>query len=327
MLPHRQVQRGSSLVAVAVVAVALVVPASAWGQVPVDVHAPAVDPVTAAQDRAHAAITTARPVTWRCSSAQNRARRKTPAAARARSDAAATREWANPRLRELIGILPDTDLAYWREVRWLYGAKGVCDPAVFLTDGMVTVHAFGHEIRAQGDVATRLLRADLALRARGEVPVFGWVGGFSPRTVRGTNRLSKHALGLAIDFDPKFNPYLGRGDMRLVRKVTGMRIRRGLRTTAGDRWDDFRRAHLLFMERIGPWFEAATLRRAGLRAGTRRARRLDAELDLLTAGKNARILHTGILSLSRPFVEEMERAGLRWRTDFAAGPDLMHFSR
>jgi hypothetical protein len=290
--------------------------------------APAPDPgaVASARDRVHAAATGARPVDWRCTARQRRRRRK--GAARVHSDEAAAGEWeSEPRLRELIEILPDTDLAYWQEIRWLYADKGICDPATFLLDGMVTVRAFGHLIRAQGGVATRLLRADRALRARDAAPTFVWVGGFSPRTVRGTRRLSKHALGLAIDFDPKFNPYLGRGDMRLLRKVTGVRIRRGLRASPGDRWDDFHAAHVRFTQRVGPWFESAQARRARMKNGTRRARRLDAELELLTTGKNARILHTGILSLSRPFVEEMEAAGLRWRTDFGAGPDLMHFSR
>ena len=31
---------------------------------------------------------------------------------------------------------------------------------------------------------------------------------FNYRTVAGTNRLSKHALGLAIDVNPRYNPYI-----------------------------------------------------------------------------------------------------------------------
>lgn len=287
-----------------------------------------VDPITAARDRVHAAKTAATPTTWLCTSAERRALRRDLARAHALSDEAAGHEWRESALlRDLVHILPDTDETYWRDIRRLYLAKKICRPAELLTDGMVTVHAFGHEIRGQGDVAIRLLRADRALAEQGARPSFTWIGGFSPRPVRGTMRLSKHALGLAIDFDPKLNPYLTRGDMRLIHKVTRVRIRRGLRHPPGRRWDDFRKAHVRFSERIGPWFEAAQRKRARLRDNSRAARRLDRDLELLTTAKNARILHTGILSLSKPFVEEMERAGLRWRTDFSAGPDLMHFSR
>lgn len=50
--------------------------------------------------------------------------------------------------------------------------------------------------------------------AQGRVYRITSVGAFVPRTIGGSHQMSRHALGLAIDFNPSLNPY--RGDGRLI---------------------------------------------------------------------------------------------------------------
>jgi len=48
---------------------------------------------------------------------------------------------------------------------------------------------------------------------------------FNFRTVAGTNRLSKHALGLAIDVNPRINPYINSRGILSPKNATAYRCR------------------------------------------------------------------------------------------------------
>lgn len=65
----------------------------------------------------------------------------------------------------------------------------------------------------------RVSDALAAEAAKGRVYLVTAVGGFTPRTISGSNQLSRHALGLAIDINPAANPF--RSDNRLITNMPG----------------------------------------------------------------------------------------------------------
>ena len=280
----------------------------------------------------HAAATASLPADWVCDRRQRRALigRKRQRAAKTASARLAARQWeASDKLRGAVG----RDLDYWTGMRWIYQGRGFCDPERLITDGIVKVRAFGHPVRARGDAATKLLQVERNLAEQGHTPSFEWIGGFNARTVRGpfgpSKHLSNHALGKAIDFDPHLNPYLSSRELAFIHRITGVRPRRSRRTSAGKRWDDFKRAEDLWLERIGPWLRRTQATMARLRASRRqrgKLRRLQRDYELATTSANLlRARESGFLGLTREFVVEMEQVGFWWRTDFKPGPDFMHF--
>ncbi len=168
-------------------------------------------------------------------------------------------------------------------------------------------------------------------------PPFEKPGAFYPRTIRGpfraSKRLSNHALGLALDFDPWRNPYLSRRELALIEEISGVKLKRNASIDAGVRWDNFQRAQEAWHSKVGPWEKelAAKLRKAqaakrkGARGARRRVKRLRQQQKLFASDNLRRAKTEGFLSLPRAFVVEMERAGLVWSTDFRPGADLMHF--
>lgn len=86
-----------------------------------------------------------------------------------------------------------------RGVEWVTGRPDVT--RVRLYDGA--------KVRLWQPIADEFERLyDLAVHASGYHPKS--VAGYVPRVIGGTDRLSMHAYGIAVDFDPRDNPWGGR---------------------------------------------------------------------------------------------------------------------
>ena len=242
------------------------------------------------------------------------------------SDALGQERWeADALLRQRV----PHDLAYWQKIRWGYSLRGVCHAERFVTQGIVEASFFGEPLNVHVAAAPVLAQIeDRLARSTGGTPTFSSVSAFVARTVRGpfkaSKKLSNHAFGLAIDLDPQLNPYLSRKELALVEQLTGVRIKRSASIDAGARWDNFKKAEALFLERAGPWLKK---QRADLAKASRpRARRLRKKIDDFEKSRNlSRALERGFLSHPRHFVVEMEASGFTWCTDFGPGADLMHY--
>ena len=228
------------------------------------------------------------------------------------------------------------DIDHWRDMHPLYQQKGVCNLGNFITQGLTTITFFGAELNVNNAIAVRLKRAEYELTRQGMTTApFEVVSGFFPRTTRGPfgvgKNLSRHGLGIAVDFDWHKNPYLSRRESAFLTKITDVKMKRSTTISAGERWDSFKRANDRWRERIGPWLAETQLsldnhRRAPRRGQAKSMARLRTQYHFVNNSHNLRrAIDHGFLSLPRSFVVEMEKQGLTWATDFGAGPDLMHF--
>ena len=153
-----------------------------------------------------------------------------------------------------------------------------------------------------------------------------------------SGRISNHAFGRAIDFDPRENPYFTLKELKLIEEISGVKIKRDRKTNAARRWNSLDRASKRFKKRVRRWIR---VQRTKLRKEKRRARRKNAagkrakrraaviekRLRLVTKGRNlSQARKTGLMTFSKDFVVSMEKAGFVWGIHFGSGADVMHFA-
>ena len=270
---------------------------------------------------------------WRCSEAQLDALRKLGRdEARSLSNKAAKVEWRrSAAVRQRVG----RGLRYYQEMRWLYIGRGICDVEVFLSDGVVASRFLGHRTLVLREVGRRLALVEQRLS---EKPRFYGIGSLQVRTIRGPfkpiDRLSKHALGRALDIEAARNPFLSNKTIALLEEIGGVELKLSARHPVGERWDSVKAAAEAFRKNVRGWIKDQHKRRAALLGRARRgdtqarreARALDAHVREVRRNAHLRLIQRRrFLSLPRDFVVEMEAAGLTWCTDFPSGADLMHF--
>ncbi|HEY3008551.1 MAG TPA: M15 family metallopeptidase [Micromonosporaceae bacterium] len=130
-------------------------------------------------------------------------------------------EWAgyDPHVRQVFEQLAKTNkmdgLDYYRLIRSLMVKAGWCDPASIwreITAPQDATLLGMHIDHGAHRVVLELLKAgkeDLtAARADATKSPIRTVNGFQPRVVEGTDKLSNHAWGLALDVDATWNPYI-----------------------------------------------------------------------------------------------------------------------
>jgi hypothetical protein len=251
------------------------------------------------------------------------------------SDQAAQEEWARSRrLRERVGA---AGLSGYRGLRREYLRRGVCRPALLMTEGLSLVRLFGLWVLVRRDVAAALEGLEGEVEA---APRLRTLGGFHARRVRGPfgegEALSNHALGEALDLDAARNPFLSPEELALLEEISGVRLSRSASVDAGARWDNFSEVIRLFRERLPAWSQETAREMFALR-GKARAGEAGAAEALASLERKRRLAlrgrHLGALrrrdgfNLPRSLVVALERRGLVWSTDFASGADLMHFER
>ena len=297
----------------------------------VSVVPPTMMAVASAQDNLHALISASRPDTWTCRKRKTEFEEYEDLSVKQKRRV----DWwwrGTPLVRQRFGH----NIDHWRTMQTLYQKKDVCHLRDFVVHGITEITFLGVDISVNAAIAPKLKRVEYRLNAKGikTAPFEIW-GGFFPRTTRGPfgvgENLSRHALGIAVDFDWDKNPYFSRRELAFVEQLTDVRIKRKASFSPGDRWDSFKLANDRWNERIGPWL-AETQRvidahkHRPKRGQARKIAKLRAQYRFVTTNRNLnRAIDNGFLSLPRDFVVEMEKEGLIWATDFGAGPDLMHF--
>ena len=114
----------------------------------------------------------------------------------------------------------------------LYKAVGVLRPLKYATDNIVEITFLGHKTPGHKDLKAKMEKAEALLKercaAKGKpVPTLKSVWAFTPRAMASNkNKLSNHALGKAVDFDPDQNPMLVKDSLNLAEAVSGMDLHR-----------------------------------------------------------------------------------------------------
>jgi hypothetical protein len=185
------------------------------------------------------------------------------------------------------------------------------------------------------------------------------VGGFVPRFIAGTNRLSNHAFGMALDIDPKWNPHIkGKGDVAAFKQATGAELGERFFLGSEPATETQRRLGEV-SERLKPWLahwlplyeplveakeRARHARTAKERAESQKvAAELQNDIDKNPASADLRALdimvrnhgiaevrawQRGISTIDPNVIEMFRRLGYsygaRWGAEYEQSKDVMH---
>lgn len=222
----------------------------------------------------------------------------------------AEQEWqAYPTIHgHFDGKTPQQRFTLYLELRPLYQqATGAINTAKWITDNIVSLTFFGHRTPAHRDLRTPLAAAEQELQRRGVRPALTSFWGFVPRKMRRRNRLSNHALGRAVDIDPKTNPHIyNKDEILVIREATGIDL--GKRQAH----DAMRRASQAFRQTFSPgWVDQQA------KAVQDAARRSRTALE--------RYARDGFLNLDQVLIDTLLNAGFTWGGDWKSEKDFMHF--
>ena len=192
----------------------------------------------------------------------------------------------------------------------MFAQRGVADAAAYLAHSITMLTFFGRRQPGHRALAAPLAAAEAALAGHTLQPPIISFGCLNVREIAGTNRLSFHALGLAVDLNPSTNPHIrDRDEFLVIQAVTGLDLHRE-RTAAR-----LREASQQFQRDFNlGWVDSQTdpqiiaaLRRTGLRT------RLD------------RFARSGFCTLDEALINALLAAGLNWGGSWSSSKDFMHF--
>jgi hypothetical protein len=252
------------------------------------------------------------------------------------------------------------NIAAFRRLVPAYIVIGIPDLAQWIRTAIVDVTFLGHTTTVNRDLVPMLRFAEVAIRLLtlfGPEPDVHRVGGFVPRKIGGSNKLSLHAVGRAVDLNAKENPKIAEQvewDSRLVpplfrviAAVTGTDL---LGTTD---YDTQRAASEAFESRFSDaWIEQQREKLESDKAASDgspsdetlkqtyvKQQALVADIDALhvitskEGGKTRRTVLKGLrkldrygfLNLDKEVVASMQAAGFVWGGTWGTSKDYMHF--
>ncbi|MFN8376544.1 MAG: M15 family metallopeptidase [Anaerolineae bacterium] len=213
----------------------------------------------------------------------------------------------------------------YMQLRPRYQDIGIANPAEYLALNIVSVTFFGHRTPAHRDMIAPLQAAETALRQQGVDPTIDSFWAFNPRlTSRG--RLSNHAMGRAVDINPRDNPHVMNADqIRVIEAVTGVNL--GTREDAETMSDASADFQDLFNE---AWVQEQRQRLTELEQADRRSPQARRQKQLVRAIERQRAtLNTyaarGFLNLDLELIEALQDAGFNWGGNWRSEKDFMHF--
>ena len=218
-------------------------------------------------------------------------------------------------------------------IRPLYVAAGIANPAKWLDETVANneVKFFDHKTPGHPDLQPPLTTAQQELKS---APAINSFWSFVPRTIRGSKKISNHALGRAIDINPSTNPRIIGADMiRVIKAVTGV----DLGKTQEE--DAMRQASEIFKSKFDESFIAIQLdeikslrqRQTELQAAkapdSRAIKKLSGKIKKQErlVGDLRGFAKKGFFDLPHDFVEALKSSGLQWGGDYKSSKDYMHF--
>ena len=238
---------------------------------------------------------------------------------------AALAEWlAHPHIHYHF----ERKLEQYRELRPLYQARGIDDPAAFIADNIVDVTFLGHCTPVHRELVAPLAAAAAALHAGGHKVAVHKLYAFVPRKMA-QGSLSNHALGRAVDINEHQNPQVWKpAEIAVIKALTAVDLgapqsREVLRAAGSDFRDKFH----------AEWIAAqhAELHRLDALDTKTEAEKLEHHrlcvlvADIVSARDELREAKAGFLNLPDELIDAMEAAGFAWGGEYAHSKDCMHF--
>jgi subtilisin family serine protease len=196
----------------------------------------------------------------------------------------------------------------------LYEARGITDPAGYINSNIVSITFFNRTTPGHQDLQTVLAAAQTALTTAGNTfTLDSGTWSFVPRTFNNNiNRLSNHALGKAIDINPRANPHiLSADEILVINTVCSSVSPNGLLATTDP--DVLRNASVLFQQTFNAAWIAQQTDGDLLRAIRRRRTQLNGYAN------------RGFLNLPTALIAGLQSAGLNWGGSWRSAKDFMHF--
>ncbi|MGL4965548.1 MAG: S8 family serine peptidase [Inquilinus sp.] len=222
-------------------------------------------------------------------------------------EATARVQWdANPRVHGYFG----RSFAQYLEFVPLFARRGVSDAAAYLAENITGLTFFGHRQSGHRGFIEPLRAAEAALQGRTLDPPVTSFGVFNIRRIAGSQSLSLHAMGRAMDLNPRANPHIRSGsDFLVIQAVTGTDLRRE-RTAAR-----LRELSAQFQRDFTPAWASAQSAPDVTRALADRGVRQRLE----------RYARDGFCTLDLALIEALIAAGLGWGGSWPRSKDFMHF--
>ncbi|UUL84064.1 S8 family serine peptidase [Sphingomonas qomolangmaensis] len=222
-------------------------------------------------------------------------------------EAAARVQWeANPGIHGYFS----RSFASYLEFAPLFARRGVADAAAYLAANITGLTFLGRRQMGHRGFVEPLRAAEAALQGQRLDPPVTSFGVLNIRRIAGNQTLSLHALGRAMDLNPRTNPHMrDPRDFLVIQAVTGTDLRRE-RTPAR-----LRELSTQFQRDFTPAWASAQSMPDVVRALADRATR--ARLD--------RYASDGFCTLDPALIEALIAAGLGWGGGWVSSKDFMHF--
>jgi LAS superfamily LD-carboxypeptidase LdcB len=227
----------------------------------------------------------------------------------------------------------DGGYATYVEMRPAYIGAGIANPAKWLDETVANneVTFFGHPTPGHPDLQPSLTSAQGKLKTAPAIKSF-W--SFVPRPIRGSTKISNHALGRAVDINPSTNPrIIDKTTIRVVKAVTGVDMGKTQEE------DAMRKASEDFKTKFDDSFITAQLNEIKSlrqqRSDLQTKEKPDAAAIKKLSGKIKKaeslvadlrsLAKKGFLDLPHDFIEALKSSGLQWGGDYKSSKDFMHF--
>lgn len=233
--------------------------------------------------------------------------------------AEAIEQWnANPNVQNYFGLKGnnfdgDSRRSYLNLKR-LYAEKGITNPAKYITEYIVPITFFNVNTEGNKDLRQLLsLGQDVLLESGHTFILNRGTWSFVARTYnKNINKLSNHALGKAVDVNPRNNPHIQmKGEILIIDAVCQNVLTRGL--LAEKNPDILIKSSLFFQQNFNEtWIKKQT------------------NLQIKEAIKDNRknldkyALH-GFLNLPSVLIKTLKNVGLGWGGSWKSSKDFMHF--
>jgi D-alanyl-D-alanine carboxypeptidase len=218
-------------------------------------------------------------------------------------------------------------------IRPLYVGAGIANPAKWLDETVANneVKFFGHKTPGHPDLQPPLTAAQEKLKS---APAINSFWSFVPRTIRGSKKISNHALGRAIDINPSTNPRIIGADMiRVIKAVTGIDLGKTQEENAMRQASEVFRAKFddsyiaTQLDEIKSLRQQQTELRAKKPTDARAIKKLSGQIKAREklVGDLRGFAKKGFFDLPHDFVEALKSSGLQWGGDYKSSKDYMHF--